>query len=186
MTRTFLMLSACVLIVGTGIVHGLWTDRWGRSQELEMAVARLNRNMPGDLGPRKAEGAELDAGALRAAGAIGHWPRRYKHTRTGETLDVIVLCGRSGQISVHRPEHCYRSAGFEMLSAAALYRPKALAPAEFWTALFRKQEADGPIQDRIFWAWFAESTWVAPSGDPRAAFARYRALYKLYVIRAVP
>jgi hypothetical protein len=42
------------------------------------------------------------------------------------------------------------------------------------------------VQVRIIWTWFAGNAWSAPAGDPRGAFARYRALYKLYVIRDVP
>src|SRR5262249_2368407 len=130
------------------------------------------------------------------------WARVYKHGRTGESVTVLLLCGRPGRISVHRPEHCYRSAGYEMLTAPAPYQPRAAAPLPpsppsegggggreepraFWTAPFRKQEADGLTQVRIVWSWFAGDGWSAPE-EPRLAFARYPALYKLYVIRPVP
>jgi hypothetical protein len=185
-------------------VHGVWTDRWSTSRELERAAARLGEEMPGDLGPWKAEAIELDPGALRAAGAVGHWARVYKHGRTGESVTVLLLCGRPGRISVHRPEHCYRSAGYEMLTAPAPYRLREAAPltlasppsdggearvrgalGEFRVALFRKQEADGLTQLRILWSWFAGDGWSAPD-EPRLTFARYPALYKLYVIRTVP
>jgi hypothetical protein len=187
MTRPVATLCGCLLVLGTGLVQGVWTDRWRRSQELAAAAARLEEKMPGDLGPWKTEPVDLDPGALKAAGAVGHWARTYRHNRSGESVTLILLCGRSGQISVHRPEHCYRSAGYEMLTAPTLYKLRASAEplGEFWTALFRKQEADGLTQLRIVWSWFAGNAWSAPD-NPRLAFARYPALYKLYVIHEVP
>ena len=40
---------------------------------------------------------------------------------------------------------------------------------------------DQQVMTRVYWSWSADGAWNAPSG-PRYAFARYRALYKLYVI----
>ena len=40
---TLIPVGAGVLIlVGTGVVHGLWTERWHKSRELEDAVARID------------------------------------------------------------------------------------------------------------------------------------------------
>jgi hypothetical protein len=57
-------------------------------------------------------------------------------------------------------------------------------PAEFWTARFRKDEAGAPLFRRVFWAWSADGDWRAPD-QPRLAFARHDALYKLYVVQEV-
>jgi len=178
-----------------GIVHWLWSDRWGQSRELEEAAQRLER-IPDVFREGTADGedsgwgpgvpSELDAASLTQAGARGAWLRRFTHKGSGATVTVILLCGRPGRTSVHRPEHCYRGAGFEMDGPAVKYAVGApgVAPAEFWTARFSKPETgpDGPVQLRIFWSWFAAGAWQAPA-SPRLVFARYPALYKLYVVR---
>jgi hypothetical protein len=184
MYRTFPLWLGLAVLVGTGLVHGLWTDRWQGSQELADAVARLER-VPDRLGPWQATAVPLEAEVLAQAGAAGQRSLHFTHRRTGEQVLVILLCGKPGPISVHRPEHCYRGAGYEMTAPAAKERLPAIAPgppAEFWTARFRKQEETQTVQLRIFWSWFAGGSWQAP-GSPRWTFARYPALYKLYVIR---
>src|SRR4051812_21603164 len=47
MPRTWPFLAAAGMIVAAGVVHGLWTDRWGKSRALEDAAARVeSERMP--------------------------------------------------------------------------------------------------------------------------------------------
>jgi hypothetical protein len=55
-------------------------------------------------------------------------------------------------------------------------------PDEFLAATFRKGDDAAPDQLRIVWAWSAGGPWQAPE-VARLVFARYPALYKLYLIR---
>jgi hypothetical protein len=55
-------------------------------------------------------------------------------------------------------------------------------PDQFWMARFHKGESTVPTYLRVFWSWNASGPWQASSG-PRLEFARYPALYKLYVVR---
>jgi hypothetical protein len=181
MQRTAALLSGLALVVGAGWVHGLWTQRWARSAGLDAAVARM-ADLPDDLDGWKAEPAEEDREALDAAGAEGWWVRRYTNPRTGAAVQVLLLCGRGGRMCVHRPEHCYGGAGYEM-DAEPQRCP--VGGAEFRTACFRKAELGGPINLRIFWSWFDGSSWQAPD-NPRWSLAQQPYLYKLYVIREVP
>jgi hypothetical protein len=192
-TRTWPFLASAAVVLAAALVHGLWTDRWGKPRALAEAAAVLQSDrMPGDLGPWKAQPSDLDADAVQSAGAEGGWSRLYRHQRSGETAVVLLLCGRAGRISTHRPEHCYRSAGYEMLSEQPLRHDlkdaRGAVLGQFWTDLFRKQEAEGPVQLRIWWSFFAgRGPWSAPE-DARLSYAAQgeTVLYKLYVIRNVP
>jgi hypothetical protein len=183
MSKCLLFLAALAVILGGGLAHGLWTERWQRSAELEAAAARL-RLLPDDFPGWKGEVIELDEGSAAVAGARASWARRYTHPRSGETITAVVLCGKPGRMSVHRPEYCYACAGYEMTAPAEPCVFKAggdCAPARLWTAPFMKSDADGPVQLRIYWSWFAGGAWQAPD-SPRVTFAARPALYKLYVI----
>jgi hypothetical protein len=185
MTRLLLSLAALLVLTASGFVHGLWTERWQKSRELEDAAARLG-HAPADVGDWQGRGDQLDPATLALAGARGSWVRYFTHRGTGEVVTVILLCGRPGPMSVHRPEHCYRCAGYEMVQDAehcTVGCPPGGPPAAFWTARFQKEEAGGQVQLRIFWSWSAAAgPWQAPD-SPRLTFAPLPALYKLYVVR---
>lgn len=184
MTRNIPLLAGLIIVMGTALVQGLWTQRWQQSAVMEVALHRLSYT-PGDLGTWKAEPVEFDADALAAAGAQGSWVRRYTDSRSGASVLVILLCGRSGKMSVHRPEHCYRGAGYEMQSDPVRYELAGDSPYQCWTTRFRKEESTGNVQLRIFWTWLGDGQWQAPD-SPRLTFAHLSALYKLYVVREMP
>jgi hypothetical protein len=181
-TRVTPIKAGLVLVVLSGLLHGVWTRRWKDGRELETAVARLN-DVPLTVGEWSGRDEGLDAQEVAQAGLAGTWRRRYVHRRTGATLTVLLMCGRSGAAAVHTPEWCYRGVGYEP------ERPQRLrvtdadgTAAEFWAGKFRKPDAVAAPGLRIFWGWNASGAWQAPD-YPRLAFARYPALYKLYIVR---
>jgi hypothetical protein len=184
MIRGFPLLIGLAIVAVVALVQGGWTQRWEKSVELESAVQRLAA-APDDLGSWKAELSELEADALAAAGAQGSWVRRYTDERTGASVQIILLCGRPGPMSVHRPEHCYRGAGYDMLADPIPCTIPGERPAYCWTTRFRKEESSGDVTLRIFWTWLSDDGWRAPD-SPRLAFAHLPALYKLYAIRELP
>jgi hypothetical protein len=183
MKRTLTFAAGLALVLASGAAYGMWTQRWQKSADLEARAARL-KGLPDELGRWKSEPAELESEALAMAGAEGWWVRRFTDERTGTNLMVIVLCGRPGPLSVHRPETCYSAAGYAPEGPAVKYMPPgdAGAPqAEFWTGKFKQAEAGGR-ELRIFWSWNGDGAWRA-ADNPRWDFGRFPALYKLYVIR---
>jgi hypothetical protein len=184
MVRTLPILAAAVVLVSTGLVHGVWTDRWKKSGALERAVARLDR-VPLVIGDWQGQPDELDRDQLEAAEIAGHLLRRYENKRTGDKVTVLVVCGRPGPISVHSPDICYRGAGYEVVERAKYASPEGAGSpaAEFFAGRFHKEQPGGVSNLRILWAWTADGDWKAPDGDPRLRFARAPALYKLYLIR---
>lgn len=190
MVRAAILLSGLLLVISGGVVHGLWAERWRPSQLAEEAAARLE-TLPTQIDNWPSEPFEQKEEDLALTGALNHYSRIFTHPVSGEAIAVILLCGRPAQMVVHRPEHCYRAAGYEPAGAAIKLLLKYPVPeqgeetAEFFTGLFTREETAGPNQLRIFWSWLTPqsgSCWSAPS-NPRFAFARSGALYKLYVIR---
>jgi hypothetical protein len=185
MPRVFPLLTAILLVAATGVVHGLRTNRWSVSRELESAVARLDR-VPTVIGDWEGKPSELDRRQLEAAGIAGHLVRRYVNRQNGEAVTLLIVCGRPGPIAVHTPDVCYSGIGFELREAVTKVTVEAGSPprpAEFCRGDFVKQgPAPSPSGLRIFWAWDAAGPWAAPE-NPRLTYAPYRALYKLYVVR---
>jgi Protein of unknown function (DUF3485) len=182
-TRILTFAVGLAIVIASGAVYGAWTQRWQESVVLESAIAKL-QSLPEQVGRWKARPADLDRDALDMTGAKGWWIRRFTDERTGSSLLVILLCGRAGPLSVHKPETCYTSAGYTLTAAPVHYtiRPDSeAAPAEFWTGVFKKPEVGGQ-QLRIFWSWYGLGAWRG-ADNPRWTFAHLPALYKLYVIR---
>jgi hypothetical protein len=175
-------LTAFVLLVGAGLVHGRLTDRWGLSGALAEAVARLDR-VPRTIGDWEGRDVAMDRKQIDRAGIQGYLSRSYRNVRDGREATVLLVCGRPGQIAVHTPDVCYRGAGYESGSAPM---PGTVGtgvghPAEFLKARFCKTNAPVPDALDIFWSWNARGAWEVPA-NPRLGFASYPALYKVYVI----
>lgn len=189
MIRTAAVVSAAAVVLLTGFVHGTWTQRWHQSRDVDDAAARLD-NIPKQIGAWKAGDVEpVESDALKTAGAVGYWVHSFTSVETGQKVLVILLCGRTGQMCVHRPENCYPAQGFDLTADPLHHNIKMAsgqADAEFWTARFAKPEVTtGGAQLRIYWAWNAAGRWQAPE-YPRWTFAPQPYLYKLYVVRVLP
>jgi hypothetical protein len=184
MSRVFPLLAAIVVIVVSGFVDGQWTRRAEKSAELEQAVTRLDR-IPETVGNWRARRVpDVDAEELELAGAEGAWIRRFTATNNDSVL-VVLLVGRAGNMSVHRPESCYPGAGYDQAGSSVRYAVNAVDGsrlAECWTSRFSKPEVASASHLRIFWSWYAGGKWQAP-GWPRWEFAHLPCVYKLYVIR---
>jgi hypothetical protein len=183
MRRVLPTLIGLAIVAGAGAMHGVKTERWQPSQALTAAAERLEC-VPNDIDGWRAEALELPAGSLELAGARRAVVRRYVDQSTGNTLYVSLMVGPSGQMAVHRPEHCYVGSGFNFVGGAVRV-PLTLADgtrAEFWTSRFEKPEPGGSRELRIFWSWRAGNDWRAPE-SPRWALADLPYLYKLYVVR---
>jgi Protein of unknown function (DUF3485) len=179
---------ATALLISSGVVHGLWTNRWHNSDALLQAVARVDQ-VPLNVGPwqGRALGApDVDAAAFIKAGALGYWMRRYVNQKDGSQVTATLMCGPHGDIAVHPPEVCYTASGYDMAEKPVPFVVKSATstgvPAEFRTAVFASSAAEpGTRRLRIFWAWNATGDWLAPEGDARWTFRGAPFLYKLYV-----
>lgn len=178
------ILVALAVVIGLGVVHGVSTDRWGPSGQLEAALAAMPR-FPSQFGDWRGEDVPHDPAEWASAGIRGTVYRRYRNSRTGEAVTVLLVCGRGGPICVHTPDVCYAGAGYRQLTDETRKGVDAGGDQkdEFKTARFGKPGAVVPTQLEIYWGWSRDGTsWVAPD-NPRLSLARLPALYKMYVIR---
>jgi hypothetical protein len=181
MHKLIATLIALTLVLSAGVVHGLWTERWRPAPALEDAAARVAR-VPLRLGDWTGTEAASDPEAFAMAGARGYWTRSYVNGRTGQSVLVILMCGRAGRMSVHTPEVCYQGAGYDLFeppAARAIRAPDGREFGSFWTAVFAKAAAPR-TELRLFWAWTDDGAWRAPA-SPRWEFRGRPVLYKLYV-----
>jgi len=173
-----------VLVLSSGLVHGLKTGRWVVSNALGEAAERL-KNVPMRIGEWDGEDSEISEAQLKAAEAVGHLSRRYQNRSTGDMVHVLILSGRSGPIAVHPPTVCFTSAGFGLSEPPKRYTVRAedsTPTGELWLGDFSRSSTEGDDFMRTFWSWNATGEWVVPD-NPRFEFARYDNLYKMYVTR---
>lgn len=180
MPRLLSVLLLFVVVLGSGIAHGVWSGRWNVSDGPARAAARLSE-VPMTVGDWDGRAGELDPRHLSVADISGAHVREYVNRRTGSVVSTLLVCGRPGPVSVHTPEICYSGVGYGLVGTRSRYAAPALA-AEFWVCDLQKPQAATPDRLRIFYAWNAEGAWLAPE-NPRLTFFRQPALYKLYVIR---
>ncbi|MCI0638809.1 MAG: EpsI family protein [Gemmataceae bacterium] len=184
MRQILLTMVGLALLVSTGVVHGLWTDRWEDRQDLTQAGDALKR-LPLSIGDWDGEDMEVEQDSrLALAGSL---TRRYRNRNTGQSLTIYIGCGRPGPVAVHTPDVCYAGAGFEVErpKAHTVSSAKGKSLGDFWTARILRQRADGQSQQRIFWSWHAAGQWRV-ADNPRLAFAGEKILHKLYVLRDLP
>jgi len=184
--------AAAALLIFSGLVHGLWTNRWHNPDALVKAVARVD-HVPltaGDWKGRLLGPPDVDPAAFAKAGALGYWMRRYVNQKDGSQATAILMCGQQGEIAVHPPEVCYTASGYDMVVPPTPFTVKSGpgrdGSAEFRTSVFATSRTDpGGKRLRIFWSWNATGEWLAPAGDARWTFRGAPFLYKLYVVHEV-
>jgi hypothetical protein len=174
--------AVAAVIIGTGLVHGAWTNRWGPSPQMAALAARLE-SVPMTIGDWTATPFELGVRERKMAGAEAYLARQYTNPGRGVTVSVLLVGGLPGKISTHTPEVCYTAAGYDLGTPVAYdrrYGPDGLR-ANFRTARAIRSGAN-PDALRIFWTWHGPTGWAAPE-EPRLTFASESLLCKLYVVR---
>ena len=176
--------AAFVLVTTCGVVHGLITDRWGMPSDVAAAAKKL-QNVPPVLGDWESVEIPMSSRELEIAEAVGHLSRRYTNRADGRVIDVLIVCGRPGPISVHPPTVCFAGAGFALQSfekdVAVKVRDSG-SQERFCVGDFAKQSSGTAVRMRTFWTWSSTGQWQVPS-NPRITFAREPHLYKMYLTR---
>jgi hypothetical protein len=183
MIHAIRIVAAMVLIVGTGLVNGVWTNRWSPSPQLVALGARFE-SVPMVIGDWTGTAFELSPEERTMAGAVACLTRRYTNPSRGVSVSVMLLGGLPGRISTHTPEVCYTGAGYTLDPPSRYdshYGGDGQRQAEFRTAI-AKRSGTNPSALRIFWGWNASKGWSAPE-VARWEFASEPWLCKLYVVR---
>jgi hypothetical protein len=170
---------AVLAVLTTGVVHGVWTDRW---TTLEAATTGRLEQLPLTLGDWQGQDVEMDKRFLGPVSGCLH--RRYVNQRSGVSVFLTLVSGRPGPVAIHTPDVCYVASGFQTASTEK-FVPRldpSVPAAEFMTAQFVKSKSADQTNLRVFWSWHAGDRWMV-SDSPRFAFAPYRVLYKLHLVR---
>ena len=186
MPRWLIIVLAVAGLASAAVVEGLRSERWGESEDLRVAAAKLDR-VPATFGDWTSTEVPQDPKVLKVAEAAGYVSRTYTHRKTKAQVTVLLLCGPSGPIGSHTPEVCYAGSGYAMRGDP---QKKTVVMAEggtatYWSARFEKGPESAEVPLRVCWMWGTDGDWTA-SANPRGEFALHRALYKLYVVRGEP
>jgi hypothetical protein len=169
---------ALIAVLVTGVVHGLWTDRWTDREVIANQLEKVSMT----LGEWQGRAREFDASIL---GPItGCLTRVYVNQRTGATVTMSLVCGRPGPVAIHTPDVCYVASGYEAENSTTFtpFLGPAVPASEFKTAHFVRTKSAEQSHLRVFWSWNAGGVWTV-SDTPRFAFARQPILYKLHLVR---
>lgn len=190
MVRIISLVIALAIIIGTGVVHGNYAGRWGAADALILAAKKID-NIPMDFGDWKGRDRKIDPEDTKRAQAERIFAREYVNEKTRMAMSVLIVCGRPGTVSVHTPDICFQGQGRIMMSAVPETVTVDLGDEsgkplleEFQTADFHRPDAANREQQRVYWTWSTDGTWVAPS-NPRVEFIWNNTLYKLYIVRSV-
>lgn len=180
-------IAGVVLVATSAIIYGIQTDRVRDPEVLDAASARLATASAKAVEGWSATNLTLEADQLRAAEAAGGAAVRYSRlepaTDGTSTIDMMLLCGPHGPISVHPPTVCFKGVGYQQCATSErvnLIDGDGHSLGTFWVTEFERP-VDGITQRiRTYWAWSSDGNWSAPD-NPRAAFAGVPVLYKLYL-----
>jgi hypothetical protein len=168
---------ALALILLGGVAHGVLSNRWGVSENIQALGAQLN-SIPMEIGPWKcSEEGKLDDrvifGILEANGYIS---RVYVHQSTAEAINVFLVFGPKGPVAVHTPEICYSARAVTQTSE------RQAVPADYdgkdgqlWKLGFETNSIDKRKMS-VYYGWTDGGAWQAAK-SPR--FWRTDYLYKI-------
>ena len=177
---------ALIATIGSGLAHGILTDRWGVPEDVHEAAARLE-NIPQTLPGWNSTDQEMGERMLEQAGAPGYISRNYVSESTGTTIQVTLLCGRPGPLATHPPTVCFVNAGMKQakpVEPIILERGDDAPDAQFHVTDFDPPEtaAAPSARTRTLWAWSPDGrNWSAPENS-RIEFAKYPHLFKIYIL----
>ena len=173
-----LVLAVLVTLAG-GLLYGGYSQRWGPTADLMTAGSHL-ASLPQSIGDWKlTEELAIESSAVEMLECPGYVHRRYVHTPTGDTINLVLLVGPPGPIAVHTPEICYSSRAYEIEDEPRVVTLDSNESRSdyYWCTDFRSRNVLAENL-RVYYAWSTGGPWEA-SSSPRFEFATAPMLYKL-------
>jgi hypothetical protein len=174
-----------VLTVVSGLVHGRLSDRW-RPNKMFEAGAKL-QSIPTEFGHWRLKSSEpMSESSRKMLECTGDVTRTYMNDESGEIVQVFVIVGPWGPISVHTPDVCFSSRAFKRVEKAkrVTIADSTGTQSDFWAETFVRNDIQaGKI--RAYWAWSGGGPWAAPD-KLRSTFAGSPHLYKIQLTAYLP
>ena len=187
MYRLFLVSVTLGVLVATGLISGLWNDRWTTYREEEIAAAgeKVDK-VPLTIGRWFGSDIVENQTTLPEEIIGRNIVRRYVNQNNGMAVTLYLTCGATKPMWYgHLPTECYPGAGYTLANSPEKH-PLSLEPGSvpesFRVATFSMEDAAATVNLRVFWSWSGDGAWQTPD-HPQKAFAHYPFLYKLYLIR---
>lgn len=179
MKRTMLALSAVLLVAAPAAISYRYAQ--GRAAVDERAIRERLDRVPMRFGDWEARAPdEEDVSAFHDERYPG-FLRRYADAARGREVLLLVRGGPPGPLVYHhKPQSCYRAAGFDPSGAGAPAHP-VCPGGDFAATNFSKSDVTAE-HVRLFWAWSGDGVWDAPE-EPRFRFSGYPVLFRAYVVR---
>lgn len=174
--------AVLVSTIGVGILQGRISNRWGLQTNAENAAEQLRRSLPKEVGNwRVRSDDKLPPNVVKILQCPAYISRAYEHQQTGDVVNVAVLLGPPGPISVHTPEVCYSSRDFTKDGERRRVNVTDLSKNahSLWSLSLKGNTLDVSSL-RVFYGWSTGGIWGAPE-YPRFGFGSLPHLYKLQV-----
>jgi len=194
MNRIIPIVVSVLLVVGVSSWQGHLSERWWprTNQELDDFVANL-KNVPLQIGDWESEGNKPEDEAMRKqldrAMVRGEVIRTYRNSKTGEEINLFLVCGTSRRLFEHTPMQCYPAQGYDM-AEQPIEHPVPYAKGEkkavfAMTTFSKEHDQENSSHLQVFWSFTGiNAKWQGPS-TPKKEFGGTASLYKLYLVTIV-
>jgi hypothetical protein len=183
--KSMSLIGLTIVLVSTllvGLVQGRISNRWGVRQDAAAAAEQLRKLLPDEVGNWRVRSEDkLPQAVIDILQCPAYITRVYEHQQTGDIVNLAVLLGPPGPISVHTPEVCYSSREFtpDGDRRKTTVTDQAGHEHTLWHLPLKANNLGGTSL-RVFYGWSTGSTWGAPE-YPRYMFGSLPHLYKLQV-----
>jgi len=181
---------AVVLVVGltilSGVLHGRASNRWGPVADT-LAAANKLKEIPNEFGDWRLQSSEeLGRDSQEQLQPAGYLVNRYQNRQTGDVVDMFLLLGPPGPVSVHTPEVCFGTKNYQSRGERqkVVIRGPAGGDDEFWALDFKTISLRGDSL-RTYYAWSPGDRWQALE-DARFWSAGLPYLYKIQLSCLLP
>jgi hypothetical protein len=180
--KTLFAFVSCTATLLAGAHHaGRFHDRSEEKSRLLAEACEQVTRFPPAFAQWESRGLPVeDEDAMRRGGAVEFVSRIYSPKDGGESISLLLACGKAGPLCAHTPELCYAGAAYTPDSNQRNWKP--IEAAEFTWQTFSSKVAGQPNLE-IAWAWSVDGRWRSPP-SPRLVFGREAYLYKVYLVRA--
>jgi len=167
------------LTLASGAVQRKMNGEWSSANAMVELADRLN-SLPESFGPweltDKKELGDYAEQTLKCEGYINH---TYVHRDTRQLVNVAVILGPPGPVSVHIPEICYSSRDFTQIEdrTAIDVEDSNDSASRLWSLKFQANDVDAR-QLNVYYGWTTDGRWQA-AANPRFEFAGQPYLLKL-------
>jgi hypothetical protein len=175
----FGVILVAVLTIVSGMVQGRMSNRWGPTQDMQIAAKQLEK-LPAQFGNwRLLTSQEMSEDAINQLECAGYVNRTYTNRQTGETVNMALIIGPAGPTAVHTPEICYSSRAHKQIAPreCVTLLDRSNQEDNFWSLTFRSTGVNADTL-QVYYAWSTGDHWLA-AGNPRFSLAGQPYLYKI-------